>query len=100
MDLSEFRYIRVIFRRNNNSYAVTGEFNIPLDCDYVDNSSLNAYVSGTTVTSYGDRNRLMVIGCAVDSTKSKFCVTQTFSLYGTAATTVSELYVERIYGCY
>lgn len=100
MDLSEFRYIRVVFRRNNSSYAVTGEFNIPLDGDPVDNSGINIYVSGTSMAAYGDRNRLIVIGCAVDSTKSKFCVTQTITLYGTMVTATNEIFVERIYGCY
>ena len=98
MDLSEFRYIRVLFRRNNQSYAVTGEFNIPLDIDPV--GTINIFVSGAAISAYGDRNRLNVINCAVDSTKSKFCVTQTFSLYGTMVTAVDELFVERIYGCY
>lgn len=98
MDLSEFQYIRVVFRRNNASYACTGEFNIPLDCDPV--STRNLYVSGYTTSVYGDRNRLLCINCAIDSNKSKFCITQTISLYETIVTVVDDLFVEKIYGCY
>ena len=98
MDLSNYRYIRVVFRRNNSGYATTGEFNIPLDCEPI--ATRNIYVSGATVSAYGDRNRLNVITCAIDNDKTKFSVTQTFSLYGTAVTIIDDLFVEKIYGCF
>lgn len=98
MDLSEFKHLRVVFRRKNATYGTTGEFNIPLDCDAV--PTRNIYVSGASISAFNDRNRLNTITCAVDSAKTKFCVTQTFSLYGTAVTGISDLFVEKIYGCY
>lgn len=98
MDLSPFKSLRVVCRRNNANYASTPEFHIPLDGDPA--PTRNIYVSGATVSTYGDRNRLQVIVCAVDSAKTKFCVTQALTMYGTAVTASSDMYVERIYGCY
>ena len=98
MDLSAFRSLKIIARRNNATYGTTCKFELPLEGDTVPTRDI--YVSGASVSAHCDRNRLNIINCAVDSTKSKFCVTQTFSLYGTAATTVSDFFVEKIYGCY
>ena len=98
MDLSAFRRLRVVACRNNANYATTCEFNIPLDCDPV--QTRNIFVSGVTISAYGDRNRLNTMTCAVDSAKSKFCVTQTFSLYGTAVTAISDFNVTQIWGEY
>ena len=98
MDLSSFKRLRIIFRRASDTLGTTGELYLPLEGDVI--PTRNIYASGTTVPAYGNRNRLNTIGCAVDANKSKFCVTQTLSLYGTAATTISDMYVEKIYGCY
>lgn len=97
MDLSAFRYLRVLYVRKDNTASSSGEFNIPLDGEYTDN---NIFVNGATTAAYANRNRLNCILCAVDKDKSKFCVAQTLSLYGTAATTISSLFVTKIYGCY
>lgn len=98
MDLSAFRRLRIVYRRASDTLGSTGEFYLPIEGDAIPTRSV--YQSGCTAPAHCNRNRLNTIACAVDSTKSKFCVTQTFSLYGTAATTVSDMYVERIYGCY
>lgn len=98
MDLSAFRSLKIIARRNNATYGTTCKFELPLEGDTV--PTRNIYVSGSSVSAHCDRNRLNVINCAVSGDKTKFCVTQTFSLYGTAVTTVSDYFVEKIYGCY
>lgn len=98
MDLSAFRRLRIVYRRANDTLGSTGEFYLPIEGDAI--PTRNVYQSGATAPAHCNRNRLNTIACAVDSAKTKFCVTQTFSLYGTAATTISDLYVERIYGCY
>ena len=48
MNLSEFKRIRVVYSRNDGTSAVTGEFFIPLDADYITDGNLNAYVNGAS----------------------------------------------------
>lgn len=104
MNLSEFKYIRVLFSRNDITSAITGEFNIPLDGEYITNGSLNAYVSGISMPYYAVRTRLVGIGCAISSDKTSFTITQTISLtattLGMVATTVNDMFVIKIEGYY
>lgn len=98
MNLSAFRRLRIVYRRASDTLGSTGEFYLPIEGDAI--PTRNVYQSGTTAPAHCNRNRLNTIACAVSGDKTKFCVTQTFSLYGTAATTISDMYVEKIYGCY
>jgi len=104
MDLSEFKRIRVVYSRNDGTSAVTGEFFIPLDADYITDGDLNAYVNGTSLPYYAVRTRLVGMTAAVSSDKTKFCVTQAISLtattLGMVATTVNDMYVTKIEGYY
>lgn len=97
LDLSGFKYIRVIYNRDSANTGSTAEFNIPLDYSIQNNAY---FVSGGVSPSFGDRNRMNCMQCAVSGDKTKFAVCQTYSLYGTAATTISTIYVVRIYGVY
>ncbi len=98
MDLSEFKFIRITAWRPNANYAAHAQFDIPITGDPI--PTRNFYVSGATISTYGDRNRLSCIDVAISADKSKLCVTQTFSLYGTAVTVLSDFNVEKIEGYY
>lgn len=104
MDLSEFKRIRVVFSRNDTTSAVTGEFFIPLDAEYITDGSLNAYVSGVSMPYYAVRSRLVGMEAAISSDKTSFSVTQTISLtattLGMVATTVNDMFVTKIEGYY
>ena len=104
MNLSEFKRIRVVYSRNDGTSAVTGEFFIPLDADYITDGNLNAYVNGASLPYYAVRTRLVGINCAISSDKTSFSVTQTISLtattLGMVATTVSDMFVTKIEGYY
>lgn len=97
LDLSGFKYIRVVYCRDAANTGSTAEFNIPLDYSIQNNAY---FVSGGVSPSFGDRNRMNCMQCAVSGDKTKFAVCQTYSLYGTAPTTISSIYVVRIYGVY
>lgn len=104
MNLSEFKRIRVVYSRNDGTSAVTGEFFIPLDADYITDGNLNAYVNGASLPYYAVRTRLVGINCAISSDKTSFSVTQTISLtattLGMVATTVNDMFVTKIEGYY
>ena len=104
MNLSEFKRIRVVYSRNDGTSAVTGEFFIPLDADYITDGNLNAYVNGASLPYYAVRSRLVGINCAISSDKTSFSVTQTISLtattLGMVATTVNDMFVTKIEGHY
>lgn len=113
LDLSKFSSIRVVIARDETNTGNTAEFNIPLEYPIQNKKTgIGAidygtqYVSGIAVPSYGDRNRLNCcqasVSVPIDGSleNCNFSVCQTFSLYGTAATTISSLYVVKIYGIY
>lgn len=113
VDLSMFKEIRFVCARNETNTGSTMEFTVPLDYP-IDNRKTGIgaqnygtqYVSGGAVPSFGDRNRLNCVQASicvpVDGTlaNSNIAINQIYSLYGTAATTISSLYVVRIYGVY
>lgn len=99
-DFSQFKYLRVVYKRNSTDSGTTAEFNIPLDCLPIDGTGQKYFAAGAQSLAYGDRNRFNCIICGVDEVKTKFAVLQTFSLYGTTVTEINDIRVVRIEGIY
>ena len=106
LNLSPYKYIKVFIKGsdgNNSDTDMTSPIivTIPLDSGVISGGA--TYYSGAGITAgINNHNRMWVSFCAVDSTKTKFQLVRTISLYGTAGTDASDngRFLYRIEGWY
>ena len=106
LDLTPYKYIKVFIKGSNDGNTDT-YLSSPIICTISLDASIieggATYYSGVGVSSYpNNHNRLVLAFCAVDSTKTKFQLIRTVSLYGTDGTDASDKgrYLYRIEGWY
>ncbi len=105
LNLKPFKSLKIVYLRDEKNTGTTAEFRLPLDYPIRDNAYFCA--AGQSVT-FGDRNRVNYCQVVVNGSgyaegtpaKSCLCFLNGASLYGTAVTTVSSIYIVKIYGCY
>ena len=106
LDLSPYKYIKVFIKGGNGNNSDSGMTSpiivtIPLDSGIISGGA--TYYSGAGITAgINNHNRMWIAFCAVDSTKTKFQLVRTISLYGTAGTDASDggRFLYRIEGWY
>lgn len=106
LDLSPYKYIKVFIKGGDGNDSDSGMTSpiivtIPLDSGIISGGA--TYYSGAGITAgINNHNRMWITFCAVDSTKTKFQLVRTISLYGAAGTDASDhgRFLYRIEGWY
>lgn len=105
LNLKPFKSLKIVYARDESNTGTTAEFRLPLDYPIRSNAYFAA--AGASI-SFGDRNRWNICQVVVNGSgyaegtpaKSCLCFLNGASLYGTAYTAVSSIYIAKIYGCY
>lgn len=104
--LIQNNYVKVFIKGSNNNDTDTNLTSpiivtIPLD-DGIIAGGATVYTGSGVIAGTNNHNRLWLTYCAVDSTKTKFQLIRTISLYGTAGTEASDngRFLYRIEGWY
>lgn len=103
MNLNEFKIIRFVCYRDASNTGGTWVCDVPLLTPIQISGGVGFFVSSGAMNSFGDRNRWNVAQCGVrwnNGNKDAISIGQVFSLYGTAATTVSGIKICAVYGVY
>lgn len=106
IDFSPYKYVKAFIKGSNNSDTDSNLTSpiivtIPLDSGAISGGA--SYYSGSgIVAGTNNHNRMWVTFCAIDSTKTKFQIIRTISLYGTAGSDASDngRYLYRLEGWY
>lgn len=99
MDLTPYKKLRIVAVRDSVNTASTFEVMLPLDYNVLtDATNGNLAVASGSSAAFGDRNRINYIICAARKAQGQFAFCDGYSLYGTAATTISAIHVVKIEG--
>ena len=100
LDLSPYKRIKVHVGSGGSSgtgFKSSGVIELSLDANLA-NASTGQWVGSVITENAADRNRLSAFLVAVSPDKTSFAYARATSLYGTAATNVSDSYVKLIEG--
>lgn len=110
LDLTPFARIKIYVKAGRKTGSLSADSSITpasiiemsLDDRAKETVSQNVFIGGSVVQNPNDPNRLGLITCAVSGDKTKFAVLRATTLYGTAATSNTDVYpyVFKIEGYY